>query len=166
MKNFKLLIFSFLVLLSVSNFCCNAAQSEKGNILTKGYEPGKWTMDIQAAREYAKEHNLPIFLNFTGSDWCVWCQLMEKRVFSKDEFYKKTKDKIVLVWIDFPRNRDLVPDEYRERNRKLADAFGIRGFPTYVILGPDGEELGRLGASRDANVRLFLGQLFRLINKK
>ncbi len=165
MKGFKLFLFSLLVLFSVSNFCCNASQGENKNILTEGYTPGKWTMDIQAARKYAEEHNLPIFLNFTGSDWCVWCKLMEDRVFSKKEFYDKTKDKVVLVWIDFPRNKDLVPEKYRDRNRKLADLYGIRGFPTYVILDSNGNELGRLGASRDASVRKFLGELFRLINK-
>ena len=119
MKGFKLFLFSLLVLFSVSNFCCNASQGESKNILTEGYTPGKWTMDVQAARKYAKEHNLPLFLNFTGSDWCVWCKLMEDRVFSKQEFYEKTKDKIVLVWIDFPRDKDLVPEKYRDRNRTL-----------------------------------------------
>ncbi len=165
MKGLKLLAFGFMVLFVVSNFCCKAAQSEKRNILTDGYQSGKWTMDIQAARKYAKEHNLPIFLNFTGSDWCVWCKLMEKKVFSKQEFYDKTKDKIVLVWIDFPRDKSLVPEKYRERNKKLANAFGIRGFPTYVILDSNGNELGRLGATRDPNVRLFLKDLFKIIGK-
>ncbi len=165
MKGLKLLLFSLLVLFSVSNFCCNASQRGNGNILTDGYEPGKWTMDVQAARKYAREHNLPIFLNFTGSDWCVWCKLMEDKVFSKEEFYEKTKDKVVLVWIDFPRDRDLVPEKYRDRNRKLAEVFGIRGFPTYVILDSSGNELGRLGASRNPNVRLFLRDLFKLTGK-
>ncbi len=166
MKVLKSLIFLIMVLFAVSNFCCNASQHAKmENVLTKGYEPGKWTMDIQAARKYAKEKNLPIFLNFTGSDWCYWCKLMEKNVFSKSEFYDKTRDKIVLVWIDFPRDKSLVPEEYRERNRKLANAFGIRGFPTYVILDSDGNELGRLGATRNPSVEQFLNDLFNLIKK-
>ena len=164
MRKTKFFLFSLLVLFSVLNFNCNASHKNE-RVITKGYEPGKWTMDIQAARNYAREHNLPLFLNFTGSDWCVWCKLMEDKVFSKEEFYEKTKDKIVLVWIDFPRNKDLVPEEYRDRNRKLANAFGIRGFPTYVILDAQGNELGRLGASRNPNVRLFLRDLFKLIGK-
>ena len=51
---------------------------------TKGAELGEWTMDVSAAKKLAKSKNKPVFLCFTGSDWCGWCKLMEKNVFSAD----------------------------------------------------------------------------------
>ena len=52
-------------------------------ILVDGVEAGKFTMDLDAAQKYAKEKKQIVLLNFTGSDWCHWCILMEKNVFEK-----------------------------------------------------------------------------------
>ena len=62
------------------------------DIIVNGHQAGKFTMDLTAARKYARENNTPILLNFTGSDWCNWCKLMEKNVFEKEEWaaYAKT----------------------------------------------------------------------------
>ncbi len=165
MKGFKPFLIFFLVVASFVNFSCNASSEGKGRVVVDGYVDGKWTMDLKAAREYAKKHNLPIMLNFTGSDWCVWCKLMEKQVFSKQKFYDFAKGKIVLVWIDFPRNKDLVPEKYAERNKKIANLYGVRGLPTYVILDSKGNEIARLGASRDITVDKFINQLKEVLSK-
>src|SRR6478752_6234951 len=47
---------------------------------------GAWTTDYPAAVKVAQERKLPLFLQFTGSDWCGWCQKMEKECLSKPEF--------------------------------------------------------------------------------
>jgi thiol:disulfide interchange protein len=130
---------------------------------TSGAEPGKWTMDFDAAKTLAKEKNLPILINFTGSDWCFWCKLMDKNVFSKQDWQDYAKDKIVLVWIDFPRNKALVPPHLVARNQQLAQSFGVKGYPTYIVLGSDGEaRLGQLGASRTASPESFIADLEKL----
>ncbi len=41
-------------------------------IQTEGAKVGHWTMDFEAAKKIAAEKNLPLLLNFTGSDWCGW----------------------------------------------------------------------------------------------
>lgn len=124
-----------------------------------GAELGKWTMDYPAALELAKTENKPVILNFTGSDWCGWCKLMDKNVFSKDAWKAYAKDAVVLVWLDFPRNKELVPADVMARNQKLADQYSVQGYPTYVILDPAGEKIGQLSASRDATPDNFRNQL-------
>ena len=37
---------------------------------------GKWTQDLDAAKKLAKEKDLPMLINFSGSDWCGWCKRM------------------------------------------------------------------------------------------
>lgn len=54
----------------------------------EGAKVGEWTMDFDAAVKLAGEKNLPLILNFTGSDWCGWCKLMDESVFSKREWQK------------------------------------------------------------------------------
>ena len=130
---------------------------------TEGAKVGAWTMDFDAAKVLAKEKNLPILMNFTGSDWCGWCKLMDKQVFSSPEWAEYAAKNVVLVYIDFPQDKSLVPAKFVERNNKLSTDFGVRGYPTYVILAEDGEtKLGQLGASRDANPKGFIADLEKL----
>jgi protein disulfide-isomerase len=118
--------------------------------------PGKWTMDLDTAKEMAAEKKLPILLNFTGSDWCGWCKLMEKDVFTKPEWEAYATNHLMMVFIDFPRDKSLVPDKYVQRNAELKTEYGIRGFPTFVLLDDDGKtELGRLGAGRNKTPESF-----------
>ena len=74
--------------------------SAYGNeVLEAGHSPGKWTHDYQAALKYARENKKAVLLNFTGSDWCGWCKLMDKQVFSKDEWKTYAAKNVVQVWI-------------------------------------------------------------------
>ena len=125
-----------------------------------GAVPGEWTMDFDAARKVAAEKKLPLFINFTGSDWCGWCKHMEKEVFSKPEWTAYAKDSLLLVWIDFPQDKSLVPEKYRERNQQLAATFGVEGYPTYVVLDDNGkDELGQLQAEQQITPQAFIGKL-------
>ncbi|HEY5652797.1 MAG TPA: thioredoxin fold domain-containing protein [Pontiella sp.] len=133
---------------------------------TDGAMPGKWTMDFEAAKKAAAEKQLPILLDFSGSDWCGWCKLMEESVFTKPAWTAYATNQLMMVLIDFPKDKGLVPDKYVERNRALRAEYGVRGFPTFVVLDDDGKtELGRLGAGRDKTPESFQGELqdlFRL----
>ena len=125
-----------------------------------GAVPGEWTMDLEAAKALAAETGLPLLLNFTGSDWCGWCRLMDRQVFSQEAWKTYAKEHFVLVWLDFPQNKALVPDEFAERNNRLLQEFEIGGFPTFILLDPDGQtRLGQAGASRDVDPERFIAAL-------
>lgn len=115
----------------------------KPAVSTTNVVPGQWTMDFDAARAVAKEKKLPLLLNFTGSDWCPYCKIVDKDVFQKPEWQDYARGKLLLVTLDFPRNQELVPKEFRERNAALQEKYGISGFPTFLILAPDGETVVR-----------------------
>ncbi len=156
MKNIATILFSVL-------FAVSASAGEKA--MRKGAAPGSWTHDYDAAAAMAKEHGLPVLLKFTGSDWCGWCMLMEKSVFSKKEFEKWAEGRVMLVTIDSPRERSLVPEEFRDRNARMMNRYGIRGVPTYVVLDSEGNELGRLGASQFATPDSFAGDFEKIVGK-
>jgi thioredoxin-related protein len=125
-----------------------------------GAKPGRWTMDLDAAKQIAAEKKLPIMLDFSGSDWCTWCQVMETNVFMKPEWTAYATNNLMMVLLDFPNDESLVPEKYRERNEDLSQQYGIEGFPTYVILDDDGTtELGQLGAGRDKTPASFIEEL-------
>lgn len=131
-----------------------SAQAEEVQI--SGAELGKWTMDAPAAMQLAKETGKPVFICFTGSDWCGWCKLMDRQVFSTDAWKDYAKANIVTLWIDFPKEKNRVPDELRPQNDTLAKTYKIDGFPTYVIVDAEGTEIGRLGANNAATPASFI----------
>ena len=147
-----------LVLLASHAFCLSLAlAAEPHKPATEGAEPGKWTQDYDAALKVAAEKNLALMLNFTGSDWCGWCKIMDKQVFAEDEWGAYAKKNLMLVTLDFPRDKSIVPAKWVSRNNELKGKFGIRGYPSYVVLDKDGEtKLGQLGASREATPKSFI----------
>lgn len=131
-----------------------------GEVATSGAEVGKWTMDYPAAEKLAAEKDLPLLLNFTGSDWCGWCKLMDGNVFAEEKWEKFAAENIVLATIDFPRDKSIVPEKFVSQNAALKEKFSVQGYPTYIILESDGETvLGQLGAGKEKTPESFIEEL-------
>lgn len=109
-----------------------------------GFGAEGWLTDFEAAKKLAAEKNLPILADFSGSDWCGWCIKLDNEVFSQDEFKAYAKDNIVLFLADFP-SRKPQPAEIKKQNKALSEKYGIRGFPTVLLLDAEGEVLERTG---------------------
>ena len=103
-----------------------------------------WLTDFEQAKAEAESGNVPILANFTGSDWCPPCMLLDQEVFSTEAFKTFAAEHFVLFKADFPRNKPQ-PDAVKEQNRQLAETYGIPGFPTILLLNAEGEEVGRTG---------------------
>ena len=106
-----------------------------------------WVTDFEAAKKEAAERNVPILADFSGSDWCGWCMKLDGEVFSREEFRKYAKDNLVLFLADFPQGK-AQSDELKKQNQELAAKYGVRGFPTVLLLNAKGEVLARTGYRR------------------
>lgn len=100
--------------------------------------------DFEAAQAKAKAENKPMLLDFTGSDWCGWCIKLKDEVFSQEAFQDYADASLVLVELDFPRKKPQ-SDAVKAQNEALAKKYQIRGFPTIVMLNPEGELLAKTG---------------------
>jgi protein disulfide-isomerase len=58
----------------------------------------------------------------------------------KSDFKNYAKDNLVLVKLDFPRGFSL-KKKTAEQNDKLAKEFGITGYPSIILLDPDGKKI-------------------------
>ena len=121
-----------------------------------------WMINVEAAKKVAKKENKSIFIEFTGSDWCPPCMMMDKEVFSKKEFVSAAQKDFVLVKIDVPRGDKALA----EKNEKVVRKYNVRGFPTVVLLDSDGEEFSRFVASRYNSVEKMLGELRKQLRTK
>jgi len=108
------------------------------------YQPGEWITDYKQALKLSQESSKPILVNFTGSDWCIWCKRLSKEVFTQKAFIDYATAELILLKLDFPRSIKQT-DEERKQNEALAKQFSIQGFPTVVILNKDGKEIARTG---------------------
>lgn len=135
--------------------------------VTEGVVPGEWTMDFDAAKKVAAEQKRPLLLDFSGSDWCGWCKLMEKNVFELPEWKAYAASNLVMVLIDFPQDKSLVPEKYAARNQALSEQYGIEGFPTFIVLDDDGTTvLGRLQAGQEKTPASFKAELEALLRNR
>ena len=140
------------------------ANGGENKVALEGAQVGKWTMDYTAALAEAKKSELPLLLNFTGSDWCGWCKLMDKNVFSQKEWQEYAAKNIMLVTLDFPNDKSIVPKKYVARNAELQQKFGAQGYPTYIVLDYDGQtKLGQLGAARETTSASFVGEVLSVL---
>lgn len=101
----------------------------------------EWTTDLEAARSKAAAEGKELLLDFTGSDWCGWCIRLRKDVLNQPEFESYAADKFVLVEIDIPQNPKFDP-ALRARNEKLCEQYKVNGFPTIMVLTPEGQVAG------------------------
>lgn len=105
---------------------------------------GEWITDYDQAIKLAKETDKNILVNFTGSDWCIWCKRLMKEVFTEKAFIDYASTNLILLKLDFPK---AIPQTAEEKmhNETLARQFSIQGFPTIIILDKDGKEIARTG---------------------
>lgn len=114
-----------VILLSV--FSINAFSQKE-----KKAEALEWHTDLMKVHDISIKTKKPIFAFFTGSDWCGWCIKLQNNVFSKPEFIEWAKKNVVLLELDFPRNKQLSP-ELTQQNANMQQAFNVAGYPTVWI---------------------------------
>ena len=107
-------------------------------------EATNWETDFEKASSAAKASGKYMLLDFSGSDWCGWCIKLEKEVFSQDTFKDFAEENLVCVLVDFPRAKEQA-EELKQQNLELARKYEIKGYPTIIVLSPDGRTVGKTG---------------------
>ncbi|WP_420572948.1 thioredoxin family protein [Kordia sp.] len=103
-----------------------------------------WLTDFEEAKKVAKKEKKPILIYFTGSDWCPPCKMLKEDFFYTEKFKEKAKD-FVLVMADFPRRIDIITEEERQQNKKLAKKYNKKNkFPNIVAVNHNGKELDNI----------------------
>lgn len=104
-----------------------------------------WSTDFAASKKVAQETNKDLLLNFTGSDWCVWCIQLHKEVFSEEAFKTGVKDKFVLVELDFPQDSSKLSAETIKQNADLAVKYPVPGYPSILLCDAKGLPFAKTG---------------------
>lgn len=109
-----------------------SAVSQKSNSI-------HWHTDYGQAVETAKSSSKPIFILFTGTNWCPACGILERNVLSHPQFNRDVSDKFVFLKAEFPDNseRGFSTSPYRS----LKERYGIQAYPTMIVVDAHGNRL-------------------------
>lgn len=158
---FLILLNSGLFLFTIANKNIHVQSSFS---LAAGTDSANWLTDLSDAKAKVKAEKKPILLYFTGSDWCGWCIKLKKEVFSKPAFVNYAKESLILMSIDFP-NRKFQSKSLEEQNNKLMNFYRVEGFPTIILLDPNGKVVGKTGY-RDGGAEAYVAHLKALLSEK
>ena len=152
---------------------------------------GGWVEDYKLARAIAHQQKKDLLLAFVSSDHSEWSQKMDREIFQTPEFRKYAKENLVLLRVDFPRavaagtttpppstqpaqrsapgvRQEMAsakdgsqPPALREQNRMLADLYGVRGYPTVIVLNTAGQKISE-GKYVKGGAAPFLAELDRI----
>ena len=103
-----------------------------------------WETDFRLALTKAEENSKYLLLNFSGSDWCVYCKKLDKEVFNNKDFQEYARDNFICVILDFPLNKPQ-DRKLKDQNKSLVEKYRVRGYPTIVILSPSGKLVKKTG---------------------
>lgn len=99
----------------------------------------KWLTDYDTAISKAKKQKKNVLVYFTGSDWCPPCKMLKTDFFDTNEF-QELSDNYILLYVDVPRNKDLLSEKQLVQNKELLTKLNKRKvFPLLKVLDSKGK---------------------------
>ena len=120
-----------------------------------------WGDNLDEAKAQAAKNNKLVFVDFTGSDWCPPCIALHEHVLTQPEFLDFAEQYLELVALDFPRDNEQVDPA----NARLALEYQVEGFPTVIVMDPQGKTLHRLNGFSNKNAKAYTADLKEALGK-
>lgn len=134
-----------------------------GALITPGASKDAWPTDFKAAMARASAEHKPVLLHFTGSDWCAYCQELDRNIINTATFRDYAAKNLVFVEVDLPRYKSQSA-ELKKQNNELAAEFDVPGFPTVILLNRFGKNIGEIsGYPEGGGPKAYIADLEKFI---
>ena len=124
---------------------------------------GGWLTDFQIASSVAVQLKRELLVAFVSMDGSEWSKKIDEEIFKHPDFREYAGKHLVLCRIDFPKTAPVDP-EVKQRNDVLATRYGVRGYPTIVVLNDGGQPIGNAKYQK-GGAQPFLQEVDNLRNK-
>jgi len=108
-------------------------------LASAGLGAENWLTNYDEAMAESTKTGKPVLTLFTGSDWCPHCRTLEERVLATPAFGQWADEHVVLLMVDLPES-GITPEVRSERSR-ICIKYGVRTFPTVLVLDSFGEKV-------------------------
>ena len=116
-----------------------------GTFLLATSTPTGFIDDYDLALARAKTEKKIIVADFSGSDWCFWCQRLDREILTQEAFLSVATNRYVLLMVDSPRDKTRLSEKAKVENPKLVRKYNVTGYPTVLLLDADGKLVGETG---------------------
>jgi thioredoxin-related protein len=103
----------------------------------------------------------PILVDFY-TNWCRFCKKMDKETFSDTMIAEFLNENFVTVKVNAESRNTVKTADGAVSERQLARSFGVRGYPTYWFLKPNGEKInyssGYAPPNKFINILRYIGE--------
>ena len=121
---------------------------------------------FQQIKDAAQQENKNILLKFSGSDWCIPCIKLQKKVIDDPIFQEYISKNLVYIEADFPRKKGKLSADIITRNKELAGIYNKQGvFPKMVLLNANGKILKNWEGFDNATVNTMIQEINQSIGK-
>jgi protein disulfide-isomerase len=122
-----------------------------------------WATSYETAIALSKRDAKPIFLYFTGSDWCRWCRKMKSEILENPDFINLCGNAFIFYEVDFPIYYSPGPDQ-KKQNEELKEHFKVHGYPTIILIDENGKQFATLNY-RDGGGKLYGEYLMKVLKE-
>lgn len=123
-----------------------------------------WQKTVDSAIKQSSKNQKDLFILFTGSDWCPWCQKLEDEVLSKGLFKDGISGLFIPIKLDMLRKTKL-PKERSDYIRRQMKKYRVQGFPTVILADSSGKPYGKTGYVR-GGFKVYLNNIKELYKQK
>lgn len=142
MRTILTIAVGFILIMLVA---AKSPENNKVNTVTPTIEFNKTSWNDVLA--LAKKENKPIFLDISTS-WCGYCKKMKSTVFTNAEVSEYYNSTFINVSVDAEKGEGIM----------LAKKYGVKGYPTFVFIDPNGELIMQTSGYRASGEFLKLGK--------
>jgi thioredoxin-related protein len=109
-----------------------------------------WLTNMEEAVALATSQHKMILIDATEPDRnCPFCKLLNENVLSNNKFLRTASEHAVLLRSTFIIKQIKGPEDMKKLStedllaRKLREKYGVSGYPTLLLINPDGSEISR-----------------------
>ena len=122
----------------------------------------KW---LTLEEAYAKNLQEPrkIFVD-VYTDWCGWCKRMDKETFANTQVAAYANEHYYAVKLNAESDREFELEGQKMTERQVAQQFGVRSYPTIVLIHEDFQKFQPVPGYRPAKEFKEILEQFKAIN--